>query len=319
MNIHDLTMSKLTMLLSLILLHAGINQQPAAAQDQDWVKCFPDRTSHLTVINVKSIVASNVFKALYQPPKEAKLYFFNSLMLQSTRLITNRITFLYPSPVFTFEGNFDQDKIIKDIVAYGNNNQLVVTEEIFEKYKIIRVGNEVYCVLKKSLIIYCSSPPPDAKGGGGLFAETPGRAENNVKDAISRIKNKETPRKDSDFAALLPKLKLDKPIVSISMDNKKQKHLAYVEIRENEIYYKMQIDDDELQAAIDTEKEEIIRYREYSKEFENLPISNFIKDAKINRVDKTVTMELLIPVDELKKASVITPGPVDSLLIFLFG
>jgi hypothetical protein len=199
------------------------------------------------------------------------------------------------------EGTFDAVQFAREAREFAEKNKRDFTTEKVGEKEIVRIGKFAFCVVNESLLAISDSPAPGSKEGGFLSA-APGAAEKVLKQIVTHAAEKTKSKLNPTMTELIAKVSPDAPLVGLLgvPGSENPVMLSTVRFAGNDLQFRLETQYADVDKAKVGEKDALEAVQTLAKDLGAAAVTKAIQSAKVERREKQVIVEALIPAADLK-------------------
>jgi hypothetical protein len=199
------------------------------------------------------------------------------------------------------EGTFDAVQFAREAREFAEKNKRDFTTEKVGEKEIVRIGKFAFCVVSKSLLAISDSPAPGSKEGGFLSA-APGAAEKVLKQIVTHVAEKTRAKLNPTMTELIAKVSPGVPLVGLLgvPGSENPVMLSTVHFAGNDLQFRLETTYADVEKAKTGEKDALEGVQSVVKELGDAALTKAVQTAKVERRDKQVIVEAIVPAVDLK-------------------
>jgi hypothetical protein len=293
---------------------------PAWAELTDVAAYLPEDSDIVISINCEKVLAAEATKVLLGDQKLVPLLqqldqeqskksggkpnppetYFAVEQMSAGKHVTLSLQ-IFDASAALVEGNFDAMQFAREAREFAEKNKRDFTTEKVGDKEIVRIGKFAFCVVNKSLLAISDSPPPGSKEGGFLSA-SPGAAEKVLKQVLAHAAENTKAKLNPIMTAQIGKVSPETPFVALlgvtGAENPAM--VSTVRFAGNDLKFRLETTYADAEKAKTGEVDVREGVQSLIKELGDAAVTKAVQAAKIERRDKQVIVEALIPAVDLK-------------------
>ncbi len=293
---------------------------PVWAELADIAPYLPENADIVLSINCEKVLAAEATKLLLGDQKLVPLLqqldqekvkksqvkpnppetYFAVEQMSAARHVTLSLQ-IFDASAALVEGTFDPGQLAREAREFAEKHKRDFSTEKVADKEIVRVGRFAFCVVNKSLLAISDSPAPGSKEGGFLSA-SPGAAEKVLKQILTHAAENTKSKLNAILTAQIGKVSPETPIVVLMgvPGPENPAMVSTVHFAGKDLQFRSETTYPDLEKAKTGEADVREGVQSLIKELGDAAVTKAVRAAKIERRDKQVIVEGLVPAVDLK-------------------